>query len=1152
MAMAKQEETNNEKFQRYINTYLSQSNADELEVRFGTKKKITQIKFDAVVAKLRSLGFITENLQGNYHLNIQNEYTDERTGKTKISNLRTEIRGLDGIKEYCNKNAFNLANPEPYVVFVQKQRKFIDDTMLTPIDFDEFGFRVNYKTEYVRNMGSRVVQSTLQNWTETKKIFRLIKRFTFTHEDYPLQVDCSIVRSSKARGRRMIPEYRIETSEVFENPETFELEIELLPNDSMKMYDDFMRLEKMSASTVLSKLKKTIKIVLSGLQDSNFPISYSEERSVLNNYMNMIFQGKRSEERPSSKYFVGFSSISLEVENISEINTDSTIANIRQPYTVTEKADGIRKLLYINKDGKVYFIDVNMNVQFTGMISENRDYHESLIDGEHVLHDKYGAFINHYMAFDAYYVGKEDIRSLALASHTAKNDSSEETDESENKKNKAQKSNARTRLIELHNIVKHAEFQPIVGKKDHLTIREKTFYLSDSTDIFKNCNKILSNVEDGLFEYETDGLIFTPSDKGVGSDKVGEKLPPTKMTWTRSFKWKPPEFNTIDFLVTTKKTESGLDFIGNIFEDGTNMNDATQLTQYKTLVLRVGFSERMHGYLNPCEDVIQGDLPSKSNKDERERYKPVPFYPSDPTPEFPAYLCNIILEESNGVKHMLTENGKETFTDGTIVEFRYDINREKGYQWIPIRVRNDKTSEYRSGRNNFGNAYHVANSVWRSIHNPVTESMIRTGKNIPSELVEEDVYYNRKSNSTITRALRDFHNLFVKRALILGVSNRGDSLIDMTVGKGGDFPKWIAAKLSFVFGLDVSRDNIENRMNGACARYLNYRKKWRAMPSALFVNANSGLNIKSGDACFTDKGKQITKAVFGEGAKDKDILGEGVYRHYGKGKDGFQVVSNQFAIHYFFENKETLNGFLRNVSECCKVGGYFIGTSYDGRKVFRALEGKKPGEGIRIMVGEEKMWEITKQYDSDEFADDESCLGYQVDVYQESINKVFPEYLVNYDYMVRLMEQYGFALLTDEESKELGFPTSIGNFNLLFNEMKERIQTRRLRKSDVGSSLDMTADEKKVSFLNKYFIFKKIRDVNAEEVEKVQLNIAIDQLEESEKATEELSKVASKVSDMKPKVKKLGKIKLKAATSLKKTKRKIKVPKLKIKDSTKK
>lgn len=1140
--MAKQPENNNEKFKSYINTYLSQPPSDELEVRFGTKKKITQIKFDSVVAKLRSLGFTCQDLQGNYHMNIQNEYTDERTGKTKTSNLRTEIRGLDGIKEYCKKNTFNLANPEPYIVFVQKQRKYINDTMLTPIDFDNFGFRVNYKTEYVRRFSSRVVQSTLHGWMETKKIFRVIKRFTFTHQEYPLKIDCSIVRSSKSRGRRMIPEYRIESSEVFENPETFEIEVELESSDSTKMYNDFLRKEKMTVDKVLFKIKKVIKIILSGLQDSNFPISYSEEKSVLSNYMNLIFRGKKSEERPSSKYFVGFSSISLEVENISEINNDSTIANIRQPYTVTEKADGIRKLLYINKDGKVYFIDVNMNVQFTGMISNNRDYHESLIDGEHVLHDKYGAFINHYMAFDAYYVGKEDIRPLTLATHATKNNAE---DASETKQ-KINQNTSRTRLIELHNIVKHANFQSIIGKKDILTIREKTFYLSQSADIFKNCNKILSNVDDGLFEYETDGLIFTPSDKGVGSDTIGEKLPPTKITWRRSFKWKPPEFNTVDFLVTTKKTDSGTDFVGNIFEDGTNMHDATQLTQYKTLVLRVGFSERMHGYLNPCEDVIQGDLPSKSNKDERERYKPVPFYPSDPTPEFPAYLCNIILEESNGINHMLTENGKETFTDGTIVEFRYDIARNKGYQWIPIRVRNDKTSQYRLGRNNFGNAYHVANSVWRSIHNPVTASMIRTGKNIPSELVEEDVYYNRKSNSTITRALRDFHNLFVKRALILGVSNRGDSLIDMTVGKGGDFPKWIAAKLSFIFGLDVSRDNIENRMNGVCARYLNYRKKWRAMPSALFVNANSGLNIRNGDACFTDKGKQITKAVFGEGVKDKDILGEGVFKHYGKGTEGFQVVSNQFAIHYFFENKEILNSFLRNVSECCKVGGYFIGTSYDGRKVFRALEGKKPGEGIRIMVGEEKMWEITKQYDSDVFVDNESCLGYQVDVYQESINKVFPEYLVNYDYMAKLMEQYGFALLSNEESKELGFPASIGNFNILFNEMKERINSKRLRRSDVGSAINMTPDEKKVSFLNKFFIFKKIRDVNAEEVERVQLNISIDQIEGAQKTSEVLSNIVESVAQDKPKVKKLGKIKLKAATSITKTKRKLKIPKLKI------
>ena len=659
-----------------------------------------------------------------------------------------------------------------------------------------------------------------------------------------------------------------------------------------------------------------------------------------------------------------------------------------------------------------------------------------------------------------------------------------------------------------------------------------------------------------MFEYETDGLIFTPANTGVGSDKIGENLPPTKMTWNKSFKWKPPDFNTIDFLVTTKKTESGEDFIGNIFEDGTNMVDNVQLTQYKTLILRVGFSERNHGYLNPCEDIIQGHLPTKYGRDDRSKYKPVPFYPTDPTPNYPGYLCNIILEETNGVNYMLIEEGTESFEDGTIVEFKYDKNKEKGYQWIPIRVRKKKTAEYRAGKNNFGNAYHVANSVWRSIHNPVTKAMIRSGINIPSQLAEDDVYYNRKSDSTITRAMRDFHNLFVKRILILSVSNRGDTLIDMTVGKGGDFPKWIAAKLSFIFGLDIHPDNIQNRINGACARFLNYRKKWKNMPLALFVSANSGLNIRGrseeGDdcpACFTDKGKQITKAVFGEGPKDETILGGGVYKQYGKGKDGFNIVSNQFSIHYFFKNKTVLNGFLRNVSECCKVGGYFIGTSYDGTKVFRALEDKEPGGSIKIMVGERKMWEITKQYDSDTFDNNESCLGYQVDVYQESINKIFPEYLVNYDYLIRILEQYGFALLTVPECQELGMPTSIGNFNILFKEMQHRIKSKQLRKADIGTALNMTSDEKKVSFLNKFFIFKKIRDVDAAAVEKIQLNLNKEQEKTTAETNKELGEVVKKVNEDKPRVKKLGKLKLKKAKVVT-AKPKIKIKRYKIKIKT--
>jgi len=597
-----------------------------------------------------------------------------------------------------------------------------------------------------------------------------------------------------------------------------------------------------------------------------------------------------------------------------------------------------------------------------------------------------------------------------------------------------------------------------------------------------------------------------------------------KRTWDRSFKWKPPEYNTIDFLVTTQKTETGQDVVGNIFQNGDDLTAGNSLTEYKTLILRVGFDERKHGYINPCEDVIQDRLPKKSNREENSQYKPVPFYPSNPSPAYPAYLANIVLQDRGTNKVMLTEDNIGVIEDETIVECKYDPTKPKFWQWVPIRVRLDKTSDYRSGGRNYGNAYHVAQSVWNSIHNPVTLDMITTGKGIPDLIADDDVYYNRKAQGTITRSLRDFHNLFVKRQLILAASNRGGTLIDMSVGKGGDFPKWIAAKLSFVFGLDVSRDNIENKINGTCARFLNYRKQFRSMPYALFVQANSGLNIRSTEACITDKGKEITRAVFGDGPKDSKKLGKGVFRQYGKGEEGFDVVSNQFSIHYFFKDIETLTGFLRNVSECCKVGGYFIGTSYDGRAVFRKLEGKKTGESIFINNNGVKMWDIKKQYDGDEFQNNISSLGYRVDVYQESINKTFPEYLVNYEYLISIIENYGFVLLERDEARSLGLPESIGNFDQLFYEMQSQIKHRRLRPSDVQSAPDMTPDEKKISFLNKYFIFKKVRDVNAEEVSRVLTGSSVAQFDLEEKETDKVDKPLIK---KKPIVKKKkGKLKI--------------------------
>jgi hypothetical protein len=548
-----------------------------------------------------------------------------------------------------------------------------------------------------------------------------------------------------------------------------------------------------------------------------------------------------------------------------------------------------------------------------------------------------------------------------------------------------------------------------------------------------------------------------------------------------SFKWKPLNQNTIDFLITTKKNKNGTDAVGNIFENGIDTMKSEQLQQYKTIILRVGYDERKHGYINPCAAVIDDKLPHAGDVDTGEGYKPVPFYPTNPyDPE--ASICNIPLrEDQNGVLQMFTSQD-EIFDDETIVEFSYDATRPKYWRWVAERVRYDKTAEYKRGIKNYGNAYHVANSNWYSIHNPVTLEMITTGQNIPDELADDDVYYNKTSGDNKTRSMRDFHNLFVKKMLITKVAAKGNTLIDYAVGKAGDFPKWIDAKLSFVFGVDLSKDNIENRLDGACARFLNYRKKFYSMPYALFVNGNSGVNIKSGDAMFTEKGKEIVRALFNDGPKDASILGAGVYRQYGKAVDGFNISSCQFALHYFFENIEKLNQFLKNVSECTKVDGYFIGSCYDGATMFQALRSVEKGKSIGLMVDDEKIWEVTKEYSQTTYDPDISCVGYAIDVYQDSINKTIKEYLVNFTYFTELMRGYGFELLKRDEAVKLGIPNSSGMFSELFTVMESEIQQDARQKSRYGSAPMMTAKEKQISFYNRYFVFKKIASVDVEDV----------------------------------------------------------------------
>jgi hypothetical protein len=129
-------------------------------------------------------------------------------------------------------------------------------------------------------------------------------------------------------------------------------------------------------------------------------------------------------------------------------------------------------------------------------------------------------------------------------------------------------------------------------------------------------------------------------------------------------------------------------------------------------------------------------------------------------------------------------------------------------------------------------------------------------------------------------------------------------------------------------------------------------------------------------------------------------------------------------------------------------------------------------------------------------------VGYPINVYQESINQYLREYLVNFDYVVRVMEDYGFVLVFKNECIKMGLPDSTGMFSELFANLQNEIKRDRKTATDYGKAENMTEEEKRISFMNRYFVFKKVRNVNTDKIAKI--------IEQQTKTAENIEEVIEK------------------------------------------
>lgn len=984
----------------------------EYEVRFS-EKRITKQSYDDIFKNLSQFGFKIKNTI--YQLKINSDINPL---------IRVEIDDLLQIQEYCQTNEFPT-----YASFVEKTQLLKDNK---PSYNEDFGFRTSIQEEKKHNIESNSVLNMKEKWQSSLKTFRYLYRTSLVNDLMPnIRVDMSVLRTNSYDGKSINKSYNFADSNILNELPFCEVEIEIIDVKNIDK-NDFI-------NVIEQQLKKTIKYIISAIQKTHYPIPYSKLKDIMKHYTKLLISlnEKRKIHHP---YFLGPSSVTLNKSNLSK---DSNEIYVKENFCVTDKADGERKLLYI-LNGKLYFIDTNLSIQYTG-VSTSYKGKQIIIDGEHIVKNNNNETIDKYAAFDIYVNNGIDCRKRPFI---------------EDREGKAKENSRYSILNRVMNELKEKLDNNIL-----LDLDVKTFFITTKkTPFHKNCFLLFEYLNSNYYKYNTDGIIITSKYDYIPCES-------RKITWNKSFKWKPPEYNTIDFLMRIVKNSKGEKQLKKKYVNGDSI-------LYYECELFVGFSDSKHGNLQPQKTLLNLEYGNNTPKKSAGNYYAKQFYPTNPS--LNEYCkCHLrVYKDENGLEVIFSKE-KDVLEDDTIIEFSYDKSIQNIYEkWIPLRSRHDKTRDYKRGKPNFGNAYHVANDVWQSIHDPITESMLKSSEDI-QENKNDDIYYNRKQSKSHTISMRNFHNLYVKKWLIQSVSMPKMCLIDMAVGKSGDLSKWTQSKLYAVLGIDISKDNILNSKDGACVRYINEMSKSNRekLPICMFIHGDTSKYIENGDFEKIDENNNeyntgysshhIMKALMGSRDVKSENLEPFLKKYHGIFENKFDICSIQFAIHYMFEDKIKLHQFLTNVSKYTKTGGYFIGTCYDGKKIYDML---KENDESELWIDKTKIWHIKKKYkDSNEtfLNDNVDSLGFKISVYQESINKEFDEYLVNFNFLVKIMNDYGFILVTE-------YNGGINSFKSLYDNMM-KLDSHKIKQ--YGLSNSMSEQEKKISFLNNYFIFKKQQDI---------------------------------------------------------------------------
>jgi SAM-dependent methyltransferase len=191
----------------------------------------------------------------------------------------------------------------------------------------------------------------------------------------------------------------------------------------------------------------------------------------------------------------------------------------------------------------------------------------------------------------------------------------------------------------------------------------------------------------------------------------------------------------------------------------------------------------------------------------------------------------------------------------------------------------------------------------------------------------------------------------------------------------------------------------------------------------------------------------------------------------------FDVINSQFAIHYIFEDELSVHNLLKNINNNLKKGGYILLTLFDAGRILNVLKGKQSytssyidDSGNRITL-----FDIVKKFED---TDDINKPGLGIDVFMSWLaeeGKYQREYIVNYDYLIKLFKDNGIELVESEYFRNI-YELHRNYFtNIIEHEenLKNKVFYEKVAKF---YDLSKGVDRESYKFMNlfRYYIFQKV------------------------------------------------------------------------------